>query len=287
MPDISVVVPTFNRQSLLKKCIRSLLEQDYANYEVIVVNDGSTDGTAEYLTKLRDRRLVIISQRNKGYGAARNAGFSRAKGRIIASTDDDCVAGKDWLHRIAIQFSLHPEIDAVGGSIVNPTDKKIAWAQYILNYSSWFPAGRERLVKDIPTANIAYRKSSIANLKYRPMGKNAGYSDTMFNLNLKRILFDPMIRVYHHRWDVSNDEDEFISIQLRKARGFASGGYRAHFMGRKLKWINLLCPRLVLILLRCIRAGYPMEFFRSLRLLIRGELAFARAVIRYGKGGSR
>ena len=71
-PKISVVVPTYNRLLLLKKCLISLLNQDYDDYEIIIVNDGSNDKTKEFLKKIsQNKKIKIIYQNNMGFGISR------------------------------------------------------------------------------------------------------------------------------------------------------------------------------------------------------------------------
>lgn len=105
---ISVVIPAYNVKPYIQKCVRSVLNQTYTNLEVILVDDGSTDGTARLCDALQneDKRIVVIHQENKGLSAARNAGIEVAKGDWIAFLDSD-----DWiepemyqcLHTLAVE----------------------------------------------------------------------------------------------------------------------------------------------------------------------------------------
>jgi glycosyltransferase involved in cell wall biosynthesis len=87
-PTFSVVVPTFNRLPHLQRALDTVWKQTFADYEVIVVDDGSSDGTAEWLATQTDR-LRYLLQENKGPGAARNAGAAAARGDYIAFLDSD------------------------------------------------------------------------------------------------------------------------------------------------------------------------------------------------------
>src|SRR5689334_2868499 len=96
----SVIVPTYNRVALLAKTLESLFRQEYPDVEIIVVNDGSSDGTDAYLTDLASQgRIVYAKHLNSGPSVARHLGMTKAKGDLIAFTDDDCVAPPDWLSR--------------------------------------------------------------------------------------------------------------------------------------------------------------------------------------------
>ncbi|MGH8131325.1 MAG: glycosyltransferase family 2 protein [Steroidobacteraceae bacterium] len=88
VPLFSIVIPTYNRRELLEATLRSVWAQDSRDYEVIVVDDGSTDGTREFLAGQADR-LVFIAQEHRGPGVARNAAIARATGEYVAFLDSD------------------------------------------------------------------------------------------------------------------------------------------------------------------------------------------------------
>jgi glycosyltransferase involved in cell wall biosynthesis len=93
-PAVSIILPTYNRAALLGRSIRSVLEQSYGDFEVIVVDDGSTDETAGVVAGFGDRRIRYVTLgRNTGPGAARNAGIRTARGKFLAFQDSD----DEWL----------------------------------------------------------------------------------------------------------------------------------------------------------------------------------------------
>lgn len=101
---VSIIIPTFNRERLLKKAIDSVLAQRYQNLELIVVDDGSEDGTAGLVAKYQDDngpRIVFIQQKNKGPAAARNTGIAAAKGELLAFLDSD-----DWFDERKLEFQV-------------------------------------------------------------------------------------------------------------------------------------------------------------------------------------
>ena len=107
-PRVSVVLPTFNRGWILEQAVDSVLDQDYANLELIVIDDGSTDGTKRLLSRFGDR-ITVIRQVNRGVSAARNAGIRASSGELIALLDSD----DTWLPgKVTVQvafFSTHPD----------------------------------------------------------------------------------------------------------------------------------------------------------------------------------
>lgn len=117
----SVVVPTFNRSSTLRQTLGALIAQDYPDYEVIVVDDGSTDDTSE-MVRQAFPSVRYLRQSNRGPAAARNAGIQAANGEIVAFTDDDCLPPYDWLTRLADGYARYPEVAGVGGYLEAPTE---------------------------------------------------------------------------------------------------------------------------------------------------------------------
>jgi len=93
-PRVSVIIPTYNRATTLGRAARSVLFQDFRDLELIVVDDGSSDETAEVIAGLEDARVrVIVHETNRGVGAARNTGIDAANGEIVAFQDSD----DEWL----------------------------------------------------------------------------------------------------------------------------------------------------------------------------------------------
>lgn len=107
-PGVSVVVPTYNRRDLVTRAIDSVLAQTYSGLELIVVDDGSTDGTADRLKGYGDR-IQVLRQTNRGVSAARNAGIRAAQGPLIALLDSDDYWLPGKLARQVDFFQSHPE----------------------------------------------------------------------------------------------------------------------------------------------------------------------------------
>lgn len=93
---ISVIIPCYNAESTLEKCLNSVLNQDYENFEVIIINDGSTDSTSKIIEdfKIKNTRISAYYQSNSGVSKARNFGISKSKGDYICFVDSD-----DWVER--------------------------------------------------------------------------------------------------------------------------------------------------------------------------------------------
>ena len=119
-PFVSVILPTYNRASLVGRAIQSILHQDFQDFEIILIDDGSTDGTQHLFKDLSDARVNYIRlDKNRGIGVARHTGLSHARGDYIAFLDADDI----WLEgKLSLQlraFDLFPRIELIFGNYVN------------------------------------------------------------------------------------------------------------------------------------------------------------------------
>ena len=108
-PLISVVLPTYNQLKYLPVAIESILNQTLQDFELIIVNDGSTDGSREYLESLDDPRIVVVHQDNRKLPAALNSGFARARGELLTWTSSDNFCAPIFLEALSQALSAHPE----------------------------------------------------------------------------------------------------------------------------------------------------------------------------------
>ena len=108
-PLVSVILPTFDRMPWLQSSLQSVLEQTYSNLEIIVVDDGSTDSTPEFLAST-PRNVRCFRQENQGVAAARNLGLQHVRGELIAFQDSDDIWHPHRLERGIAQLAGHPDI---------------------------------------------------------------------------------------------------------------------------------------------------------------------------------
>lgn len=116
---VSIVIPSFNRRALLERCLESLPGQTYPSLEIIVVDDGSNDGTSQMLEAFAARHPSTIvrtfrHEASRGANTARNWGIRESHGEIVAFLDSDCIARPDWLERLVRGFDA-PDVAAVTG----------------------------------------------------------------------------------------------------------------------------------------------------------------------------
>ena len=99
MADISIIIPIYNAEKYLKKCIDSLVEQTKKELEFILINDGSTDDTEKIIKSYKDKRIKYFKNKNQGIGKTRNFGIEKATGKYIMFLDSD-----DYLEPDSCEF---------------------------------------------------------------------------------------------------------------------------------------------------------------------------------------
>ncbi len=117
---ISVVMPSYNRAHLLDRAVASLLAQTFRDWELVLVDDGSTDNTGDVSARLaaQDRRIRVVHQQNTGLSGARNAGIARAAGELITFLDSDDEYLLGHLALRAAHMAAHPAVDLIHGGVV-------------------------------------------------------------------------------------------------------------------------------------------------------------------------
>lgn len=122
-PKVSIVIPTYNRRMSLKGCLDSLIKQTYRNFEVIVVDGGSTDSTRELVYEYSLKLPIIFSVQKGGLVLKMNEGLRISRGEIVIRTDDDVIADSNWLWEIVNTFAVSQNVGGVTGPTIIPEDR--------------------------------------------------------------------------------------------------------------------------------------------------------------------
>jgi glycosyltransferase involved in cell wall biosynthesis len=207
----SVIIPTYNRLSQLKLTLQSVLQQGYTVYEVIVVDDGSTDGTDSYLKSLVIPKLKWISQNNKGPADARNTGIKLSQGTHIAFTDDDCTVPPNWLSRLKDVFDS-AGVDIVGGAVHNANNRNFfsETSQHVTNFFVDHLNREDKLAPFLTSNNIAYRTDVLTKIGgFDERFKKAGGEERALNLKIlnaggKSLYASDIVVEHNHRSSGSN-----------------------------------------------------------------------------------
>ncbi|MFH1067017.1 MAG: glycosyltransferase [bacterium] len=200
-PMVSVVVCSYNGSLTLRACLESVRRLRYPNYEVILVDDGSHDNTQEIMQDFPE--IKNICQPNKGLSVARNVGTEAAKGEIVAFTDSDCMADRDWLYYL-VQTLLESNFVAVGGPNISPPAADSIQAAVAASPG----APRHVLLNDteaehIPGCNMAFYRWALKLVEgfdpqFRAAGDDVDLCWRLMQMGHK-IGFSPSAVVWHHR----------------------------------------------------------------------------------------
>jgi len=173
-PLVSVVIPTYNRKAMLTRAVNSVLGQTYSRLELIVVDDGSTDGTEEHLEGFRtDCRFNYYYQENRGQSVARNFGISQAKGEIIAFLDSDNYWKEGKLQLQLAFWNEHKDFDILysDGIAINLIGNVIADNEPTKNR----PSGK--IIKTLMTWNCVTNNTVLVQRKcFEEMG---GFNESL------------------------------------------------------------------------------------------------------------
>lgn len=122
---ISVIIPLYNKEQIIEKCVQSVLSQDYNDFEVVIVNDGSTDRSTEIVKGIGDTRIRFIEQENGGPSKARNTGVRNAKGDwiVFLDADDEFLPGA--LKTFGILIQDHPNVGMFGCSYLKNDGRNV------------------------------------------------------------------------------------------------------------------------------------------------------------------
>jgi glycosyltransferase involved in cell wall biosynthesis len=195
--DITVIVPSFNSRRTIAECLRALEMQVCRHgYEIIVV-DSSGDDTCEIIRhNFPDVSLYSFSER-KFPGEARNIGATKARSRILAFTDSDCIVDPDWIEKI-MEAHRGPS-PLIGGVIDNGNpDSCIGWGHYFSEFSRWMPRTPSGHLEEVPGGCLSIKRWAFD--KYGPFPEGILSEDTVLNWRFKdreKPLFVSGIRVRH------------------------------------------------------------------------------------------
>lgn len=178
-PRVSVIMPVYNGERYIAEAVNSVLAQTYADLELIVVDDGSTDQTLSQIESLRDSRLRILRQSNQGVSAAANVGIKASHGEYLAGMGSDDVWQPSKIEKQVALLDAQPEVDLV-----------YCWTGYIGPESESLPYLQQVEITEAPVKALFSRHLDIAS--------SLLYRRSCFEIHG---LFDPRLR-HHEDWDL-------------------------------------------------------------------------------------
>jgi glycosyltransferase involved in cell wall biosynthesis len=138
MPFFSIIIPVFNKERFVAKTLKSVLSQSFTDYEIIVINDGSTDKSEAEILSITDDRILYISKENEGVAVARNLGIEKASADYICFLDADDFWHSDFLETMNRYIQKLPNQKVFASAIEIETNRKIFPAQYSFTQNNEF-----------------------------------------------------------------------------------------------------------------------------------------------------
>lgn len=198
-PNISVIVPFYNIEDCVDYCVLSLLAQEYQDYELLLVDDGSTDRTSEYLEKYTDNPLVrVIHKSNGGLSDARNVGVREAKGKYITFVDGDDFVSPYYLSSLVNAMDSAQNRIVVGHFLTKPYSERLTF-----NKTVWKRPGGRNITKHQIINLILYDK--IQPSAWAKLAPRAFYEQVQFPLGVRYEEIRTIIKYI-------NQADEFIEL---------------------------------------------------------------------------
>lgn len=205
LPFVSIIVAAYNEEKTIGRCLDAFLALDYPDYEIIVVDNNSSDNTSEITKKYANEtgKVIYLFEKKKGWPAARNKGIKYSKARIMANIDSDCFATKDWLKILITKLISNPKTGGVVGRTKVEKGKSLL-EQY---YAECDPFNIERHIEDNPYipwggGNNAYRKEVFEKIGYYDSEHYTSGADIEFHQRLKektdyKMKYVPEAVIYH------------------------------------------------------------------------------------------
>ena len=223
-PSISVLLCSYNGARVIERCLRGLADQDYPDFEVIVIDDGSTDDTASIASAYD---VALVRTANQGLSAARNEGLARARGEIVAYIDDDAWPDRDWLRYLAWTYVTTDHAAVGGPNLPPPDDGRIAGLVALAPGGPLHVLRSDTEAEHIPGCNSSFRTERLRAIGgYDPRFRTAGDDvDVCWRLHGQgwSVGFAPGAVVWHHRRPT-------VDGYLRQQRGY---GFAEALLERK------------------------------------------------------
>jgi O-antigen biosynthesis protein len=215
LPKVSVVICSYNGASTTESCLKSMERIRYPDYEVVFVDDGSTDNTQEILARFP--WVKNIRQKNMGLSYARNVGMEAAAGEIVVYTDSDCEADEDWLYYLALAL-VRSGHTGMGGPNLIPDEG--SWVADCVGLSPGGPTHvmiDDRTAEHVPGCNMAFYKWALKQIngfdsQFRKAGDDVDVIWRLQDLGYS-IGFSPAAQVWHYRRNT-------IKAYLKQQRGY-------------------------------------------------------------------
>ena len=237
----SIIIPTYNRAAFLPKAIESVLAQTYTDWELIVVDDGSTDNTREVVSKYSDKRITYIYQENSERSAARNNGIAHAKGNYICFLDSDNYMLPNRLEKI-VECIASENKTACYYTDIEYVNEQRGSKTLKMGKTYQFPIDVDLLIQDIiATPQICCAAEILRNHQFNPQLSIGEDMELLFRITNKYPLIyilnqATVVEVEHEGRSVAfANKSKASEMELKTLKFMFSKSHPANYASRKMK----------------------------------------------------
>ena len=260
-PLVSVIIVTYNSTNYIEKCLENILQSSYPDFEIIVVDNSSSDDTLKKLEKFKGKIKLVISKENLGFGVGNNLGIKNSKGDIFVLINPDANVTKDAIKELIIPMLDDPKIAITGSKIFYPDSTKIQSAGGIMSKNalpSHFGYGKpdsaeynfQKSVDYVTGASMAINKKLFEKIGlFNPIFYPAYFEETDICVKAKKlgykVIYSPKSVVYHHESTtlVALSKNYLIPFHRNRFKfiykNFSVVNYLFKFWPNELKWYIL------------------------------------------------
>lgn len=280
----SIVVPLYNKEVYLAATLRSVLDQTLTDFEVIVVDDGSTDSGPALVEALSDERVRMVRQPNAGVSSARNLGVAVAEGEWIAFLDADDWHHPQYLATISATASAYPQAEIIATGFVTLADTPANWPP---TWPHWTEVPKVELITDLParwmkgpslcTSAVCVRRSTLQDMQpCFPTGESHGEDlDLWFRLAERGAIALVQAPLMAYREHATNSLSQTHAFEmppfLQRLRSRAQAGTMAPALRQSS--FELVAQHQVTLARKAIAEGRRAQ---ALHLLLRGRWAMRK-----------
>lgn len=275
---VSVVIPNFNGRKFLAECLDSLKAQSYKEFEIIVVDNGSSDGSAGFIKKNYPGIKVVELSQNKGFAGGVNAGIQASSGKMVALLNNDAVADENWLRELVASLDA---ADIAASKILHYDNSELidSTGEFISRWGIAYPRGRNEIdLGQYDTQTEIFAASGGASIFKKAVIEDIGGFDERFFAYLEdvdlsfrarlrgyRVIFAPKAKIYHRIGGTSSNFGSFTRYHFIKNSAFL------YFKNFPLPLLFAGLPRFIvietLLILAALKAG-------ALGAVIKSQAAF-------------
>lgn len=219
MTTVSVIIPTYNRGYIVERAIKSVLAQSFSDFELLLIDDGSTDNTKSVIEKIKDERIKYIYKPNGGVSSARNMGISQAKGKYVAFLDSDDTWPGNFLQVMISKLSENSEYDVAYTSTIVSKEGRIKNSRD--SHRGVSGSISIELFKNsfIWPMTVLIRKAALENFCFDEQLHNSEDNDAFLRLSLKsKFLFVQESKVTRYSSKDAHSELSYISGSCNRGR---------------------------------------------------------------------